>query len=460
VQDQQTLEPRSGLLVGVGLAFIAFFMAVLLILMAGSDYDIWGAMFVAPVLIAVSLPALARQARREGDRWLFVFLVVALLMKLGGAVARHYVAFDVYGGVADANSYDRIGTELAANFRAGNWATGLPDLSGTHFIEFITGILYAMIGPTLLGGFLFFSWLGFWGLFFFYRAFVIAVPEGNRRAYARLLFFLPSLVFWPSSIGKESWMMFALGITAFGAAHIMTGRTVRGLSIAGLGLWLAAMPRPHVAGLMALGIAIGYLFKKPRENLRELAPVVKGIALTLVGVVALVFLIKASEFLKENGIDTGQGVTSALRDVTYRTTTGESSFVPSVLESPFRAPVAILTVLFRPFVFEAHNMQALAAALEGTFLLGLSLLRFRWGLAALRSVRRQPYVAFAVAYAGLFILAFSSFANFGLLARERVQLFPVFVLLLAIPPPKEGTGDDEEGDAPHVEDAALAAPLV
>jgi hypothetical protein len=458
VQDQQTLEPRSGLLVGAGLAFVAVFMAVLLILMAVSDYDTWGAMFVAPVLIAVSLPILARQARREGDRWLFVLLVVALVVKLGGAIARHYVAFDVYGGVADAGVYDEEGTRLAANFRAGIWDTGLPNLTATHFIKFITGIIYTVIGPTLLGGFLFFSWLGFWGLFLFYRAFVIAVPEGRTRTYARLLFFLPSLVFWPSSIGKESWMMFCLGITAFGAAHIMTGRSVKGLSIAALGLWLAALTRPHVAGLMALGIAVGYLFRKPREDLRELAPVAKGIAMALVGVVALVFLIKASEFLKENGIQTDQGVTTALRDVTYRTTTGESSFAPSVLESPFRAPIAVLTVLFRPFLFEAHNMQALAAALEGTFLLGLSLVRFRWGLAALRSLRRQPYVAFAAAYAALFIVAFSSFANFGLLARERVQLFPLYVLLLSIPPPKKPLEDAHEEEGRPLEEPSVVPP--
>jgi hypothetical protein len=433
-------------------------MAGLLILMAVTDYDTWGAMFVAPVLIVVSLPILARQARREGDRWLFVLLVVALVVKLGGAVARHYVAFDVYQGVADANSYDRIGTALAENFRAGDWNTDLPNLTGTHFIEFITGIIYTVMGPTLLGGFLFFSWLGFWGLFLFYRAFVIAVPEGRRRAYARLLFFLPSLVFWPSSIGKESWMMFSLGITAFGAAHIMTGRTMRGIGVAALGLWLAALARPHVAGLMALGIAAGYLFRKPRDELRELAPVVKGLAVALVGVVALVFLVKATAFLKESGIDTDQGVTAALRDVSYTTSSGESSFAPSVLESPVRAPIAVLTVLFRPFVFEAHNMQALAAALEGTFLLGLSLLRFRWGLAALRSLRRQPYVAFAAAYAALFIVAFSSFANFGLLARERVQLFPLYVLLLSIPPPKKPLEDAHEEEGRPLEEPSVVAP--
>ncbi|HXF72487.1 MAG TPA: hypothetical protein VNO79_07765, partial [Actinomycetota bacterium] len=102
-----------------------------------------------------------------------------------------------------------------------------------------------------------------------------------------------------------------------------------------------------------------------------------------------------------------------------------------------RTPVAAGTVLFRPLLFDAHNLQALVAAVEGTFLLLLCLFRYRWGLAALRSMRRQPYAAFAAAYSLGFILAFSSVANFGLLARERVQLLPLFLALVCVPPPGE-----------------------
>jgi hypothetical protein len=439
VDQTKPFRPRSGVIMAIGLVLIAVYITGLIVVMGVTTYDTWAAMFIGPLLVAVSLPILARQARRENDRRLLVLLVVALLFKLGGGVARQYVAFDVYQGVADANYYDHGGRELAAKFRIGDFDTGLGSFSSTDFIVFTTGIVYTIIGPTTLGAFLVYSWFGFWGLFLFYRAFTMAVPEGRRRTYARLLFFLPSLLFWPSSIGKEAWMMFTLGIAAFGAAHIMARRAWRGLPIAVLGLWLAAFVRPHVSGLMALGIAGGFLLRRPRDELRELAPIVKALAVTAVAVVALVFVTRATAFLKTQGVDTGQGVSTALQSVTSRTLAGGSSFVPSILESPTRAPVAIVTVLFRPLVTEAHNAQALAAALEGTFLLVLSLIRIRWIIAALRSVRRQPYVAFAAAYAGVFILAFSSFANFGLLARERVQLFPLYLVLLTIPHPKRKT---------------------
>jgi hypothetical protein len=104
-----------------------------------------------------------------------------------------------------------------------------------------------------------------------------------------------------------------------------------------------------------------------------------------------------------------------------------------VVTSPLQMPKAIVTVLFRPFVTEADNAQALAAALESTFLLLLTIRRLPWMWAAMRSVRRQPYVALALVFTAVFVVAFASFPNFGLLARERVQVLPFFLILLSVP---------------------------
>lgn len=49
---------------------------------------------------------------------------------------------------------------------------------------------------------------------------------------------------------------------------------------------------------------------------------------------------------------------------------------------------AMFTFLFRPLVFEAHNLVALAAALEGTLLLALVLWRWRNAVAAIRCAAR------------------------------------------------------------------------
>jgi hypothetical protein len=417
----------------VGLVLIAGYVSVLLVAIDRTSFDVWGAVLIAPVLVAASIPALRRQAAREADPALFRLLLLALIVKLAGGAVRYYVAFSVYGGQADATRYHNAGVSLAEPFRHLDFSA-FHLVTGTAFMDYVTGAVYAVIGPTKMGGFLFFSWLGFWGLFFFYRAFTIGVPEGRRRSYAHLLFFVPSLLFWPSGIGKEAWMMFGLGLATYGVAKILSLNVWRGLIPLGVGLWCTGIVRPHIAGLVGVSLAAAVITRKSKTELRELTPILKGGSIVAVAIFAAVLVVRTDRFLQESGIDTSGGVSSTLTDVEGRTGEGGSEFAPSILDSPVRAPVAVVTVLFRPFFFETHNLQSFLAAMEGTALLLLCLLRMRWIWAAVRSLRRRPYVVFCFVYSGLFVVAYSSFANFGLLARQRVQLYPLFLVLLSIPP--------------------------
>jgi hypothetical protein len=433
------VDIRVNILAGGTLAGAALTVLGLLLLWAFQVEGIWVALFLGPVLIAATAPTLVRQAGRERDRGLLWLLLTALVLKLLGALVRYYVAFEIYGGAVDAAAYHYYGSGLAERFRAGDFNTGMDSLISTNFVAFFTGLIYTVIGPSIYAGFLLYSWLAFWGLFYFYRAFTIAVPGGNRRSYARLLFFLPSILYWPSSIGKEALMMFGLGLAAFGIARTLTGRTLRGLVVAGVGLWLAAMVRPHVAGMAGLGLAVAYILGRTQRGRLPAGLLMKAVTtVSLVGL-AMVLLSQTASFLEAQGLDPEEGVTSVLDGTTERTSRGGSSFaVSSAGYSPTRLPWATVTILFRPFVIEAHNPQALVTALESTILLILTLTRGRHILRAVRSFRRLPYVTFVVVYAGVFVLAFSSIANFGILARERTQVLPFFLVLLAVPGVRAG----------------------
>ena len=48
------------------------------------------------------------------------------------------------------------------------------------------------------------------------------MADGDARRYAALVFLLPSLLFWPSSIAKEAWILACLGLAAYGAAKMLT----------------------------------------------------------------------------------------------------------------------------------------------------------------------------------------------------------------------------------------------
>jgi hypothetical protein len=423
-----------GSVVFLGLTITVGFVALLFVSMSSSDYSTWGALVIGPVLLFISLPLLWRQAVREDDSRVFWFLTLALFLKLCGAAVAYFVAFDLYGGQADVTRYHEAGLELAPRFRVGDFSQAPDPITGTNFPGFLVGIIYAITGPSKLGGFIVHGWLAFWGLFLFYRAFLLAVPEGRASSYAKLVFLLPSQLMWSSLMGKDPWMVMALGVTAFGVAHILTGKMGKGLLVFGLGSWLALLVRPHMAGMMGCALVAGYLARKTGEHLRELAPIAKGAALVVLVAAASVLVVRTNKFLEDSGVETDKGVTTSLEQTSSMGAYGGSYFAPSIVRSPANIPMATLTVLFRPLLNEVDNIQGLITALEGAFLILFTLWRIPWGLAALKSIRRQPYVAFAAVYTGIFIFAYSSFSNFGLLARQRVQLMPLYFVLLAIPP--------------------------
>ena len=87
------------------------------------------------------------------------------------------------------------------------------------------------------------------------------------------------------------------------------------------------------------------------------------------------------------------------------------------------------------------------------------LLRNLW-----RQMRDSPYVAYSVGIVLSFTYAFSAFSNFGILARQRVQVLPFFLVLLCIPErapkadPAELDGIAPAGVAPQEPFAGGPAP--
>jgi len=49
-------------------------------------------------------------------------------------------------------------------------------------------------------------------------------------------------------------------------------------------------------------------------------------------------------------------------------------------------------------------------------------------------------------YSLLFVFAFSSIANFGILARERTQVLPFFLVLLAVPAARRASEQAQPND--------------
>jgi hypothetical protein len=427
------------------LLVVAYFISLLYALSSASA-EVWGALLLLPILVGITAPLCLSAARKEPDPRVGRLLMIALVLKLFGACVRYAVAFDVYGGQADARAYDKAGRLLAAGFRAGHLDFGEGAIKNTHFIEVVTGIVYSIIGNTQLGGFFVFSWLGFLGLFFFYRAFVIAVPTGDHRRYALLLFFVPSLLFWSSSIGKEAWMTLTLGMVAYGAARAFT-RQRFGFVFLALGLWGTEVVRPHMALLILGGLLPAYLLRRSARAgpLDGSEPTKKKQSLKIVGLVALIGAIVITlggveQRFKVDNTGTS-AATTVFNDTEDQTTQGNSSFTPSRVHSPVQFPMAFVTVLFRPFPTEAGTTQGVLSALEGSFVILVALFSWRRIKKVFKEMMTTPYVVFAGIYTLVFIYAFSTIGNFGILVRQRVQVYPLFFVILALSKPRRVSDD-------------------
>jgi hypothetical protein len=392
------------------------------------SYDFWGALVIGPLLVLVSLPILRAVTHRDGTPGIFPVLVLALVLKLAAGGARYWMAFVYYNG-SDAARYHAAGQELSRLYRQGIFTTDGRELSGTAFMEVVAGAAYTVTGSTLLGAFVLFSWLSFWGLVMMWRAFRIGVPAGAGHRYALLVLLLPSMVFWPSALGKEAFMALALGACALGAARLFAARGNWALPLAA-GMLGTTLMRPHFTALVFCGVFAGYLFRTPHRR-TPMTPVVKAGGVVLLLVVGLFVARQAADFL---GVDaSAQGVDQALANTVERTDEGGSSFQAEPVRGPTDLPRAFLTVGFRPFPWEANSLQALIQSMESVFILGL--LAWSWPRVRTvgRRIRTHPYVTFCLVYGVLFVYAYSTFGNFGLLARQRVLLYPFVLVMTCLP---------------------------
>ncbi|NNE73153.1 MAG: hypothetical protein HKN26_05770 [Acidimicrobiales bacterium] len=404
-----------------GLIVLGIAIALFIYGAYGQGRDTLGAVLFVPALLVLMFPIVRRIEQSETRFDLGALLWFALATKFAATY------FRFLGGV-DSVVYDREGTRLAASFRDGDfWVSTGRDIPGTGTIRYLTGLVHLLTNSSYVGTFLVYSLLGFLGSVMSYRAFVRAVPEGNHRRYALILLLWPSMLFWPSSIGKESVVMFGIGAFSLGAARILRRDRGAMLQLAA-GLFVMGMVRPHVA-LIAVTAVVVALIVRARVTPSLSASIGKAAAIVVLVAVGG-YMASATEDLL--GLE-GLSVEQALSRTTEQTSQGSGAFDATNVDSIVQYPMAVVTVLFRPFLHEAPNGLAQISSLESMALLTILLLAARRLAANIRFARREPYMAFAVAYILVFCYLFAAIGNFGILTRQRVQVLPFVLVLVALP---------------------------
>lgn len=417
-----------------------------------------GHFFPTPILTRVLIPvfgflatlAAAKwlAARHPNEPWLGRLMVLGVLAKEFASVLRYRTLVNSYGDVGDASVFDTYGRRYANAWLHlhGSVQPQLDNIRKSNFLRWLTGVFYYLFGSDMIAGFILFGLIAFVGSYLWYRATVEAVPFLDRRLYFIIVMFVPSVLFWPSSIGKEALMQFAIGSAALGTAHIFNGKLVRGVLVAVPGAWLMSVVRPHLLGLVALAAAAAFVIgRSPRKARASNATssLVKPIGIVIVVFVAVFAVSAGANSLGLPSLSLGS-VQAELDATSASTGQGNSAFDNGGNSlSPLRLPQGMVTVLVRPFPWEVDSSLQILASLEGVALIAFIVWRRKSLAISLRHIRTDPFLFYCWTLTILYAVTFQAFANFGLLTRQRSLVLPALYVLLCLDAKKARDYDDE-----------------
>ncbi len=423
-------DNSTALILG-GVALLTF-----TVLATQGGFNNLGVVTVPAAAICFAFAAARRMLDRHPDEaWVGRWLIAGVAVKLLASYARYFTLVSTYGGTGDATEYDEIGSGLADAWLNGGIAPELDDLRKTNFIRWFTGVVYYLFGTNMVAGFFVFGLLALAGSYFWYRATADAVPFLDKRIYLALVLFAPSIAFWPSSIGKEALMQLGIGVMAVGTSLLLRQRLLLGLAVGVAGGWLLWVVRPHLLALVTVAAGCAYLVGRVRpEKSGQSTFVGRPLGMLIVVLLVAFTVSEGADFLGLEDLSLSS-IEAELDEQTEITGQGGSSFDNGGNSlNPINLPFGAVTVLLRPFPWETDSPLQLLASLESAALAVFIFMRLSSLKTALVRARSTPFLLYCWVLTLLYAATFSSFANFGILVRQRSLVLPALFVLLAVRP--------------------------
>ena len=284
----------------------------------------------------------------------------------------------------------------------------------------------------------------FWyrGIWKFYLL-VCKFYPGNIKWNAICVLFVPSVLFWGSGIMKDSFTFAATLwlVTNMYYCFIERKNFFSNLLMLIVNSYIILILKPYifVAIIPPSLIWISYLsIKKIKNTALKLisAPLLIAVGIGMGLLVLSMFKSSLGDYGTSDTIIAKVKLTQ--QDLMRGEEYGQNyynigEYDASITGALSKAPIAIISGLFRPFIWEARNIVMLISGLENTFLLFFTLyMIFRIGVKAIFSIMiREPMIIFALIFALIFSYSVGmASANFGALVRYRILALPFFMIAL------------------------------
>jgi hypothetical protein len=260
---------------------------------------------------------------------------------------------------------------------------------------------------------------GFIGICFFYRIASEVIPQNSKVGSVYLfptIFFLPTLHFWSSGVGKDTLLFTCVGGFVYALMKINRRYILLLLSIGA-----SYFVRPHITVYLLLSFALAYLVNTKIQLYKRVL-----LSLLLLGA-SVVILPKLMEFAKieELSLDSYSKFAEQKAEILSRANVGSR-----VDMSNYPLPLKVFTFLYRPLFFDINSIPSLLASIENLFLLFLSYKVIR--NSPVKVFKSSPYII-----KGLFFflilgatISSMSLGNLGIMIRMRNMFLPAMLIYI------------------------------
>lgn len=402
---------------------------------------------------------------KHRDNPLYKFFMPGLVVKLLGALAVCFVYSHYYGYGGDTISYHDTGRAIGNLFYKDflgflqvwlgeptseklslfDAETGYPafwhDSSalnvGKIIVPFEIITVGGFPGTALLCGAL--AYTGLWKLFLLFSQ----LYPSLYRKFAFSIFFIPSVIFWGSGILKDTLTMTGVCWYCFSFHNIIIQRKITAYLVGAiiLSVLVMVLVKPYAFVALFPGSILWGVSGTIKKIKNVLLKFIIGPLIIFVGILTgvSVWTVISPNMGRYSSVDSmiekAYEAQLDLKSEYYRGNSfdiGEFEKTPMGVLSKF--PEATIAGLFRPYIFEATNVQMVISGLENVFILGFTLFfLLRVPLSFFKQIIENPMVMFCIVFSVIFAFAVGlSTSNFGALVRFKIPIWPFYLSALFI----------------------------
>lgn len=316
----------------------------------------------------------------------------------------------------------------------------------TGSVAAITGILMFFLGNSFYAASMVVSLFAFSGQIATYMGLRDLFPVEYKKRLLTATLLIPSVVFWSSGMLKETIAMIGLGWLFFVTIRFCYKQfKIIYLLPAIVGAILIANTKAYILPPYLIASSAAIYWQRAGvtgQRMIRIKPFTLAMAAlaTVVGIVVIGELFprfslsnigESAAYLQEVAPTIEGGSNISMGAGNKRSLTGQLGF----------APWALITALFRPFIFEVHNIMSLINALETTVIAWLfyKVIRARSIKKTMALLSSSPALVFCAVFVLLFAVGVGlTSMNLGTLSRYRIPMMPFYgvLLLMLLPMPK------------------------